>query len=161
MPKLSSLRDFWRRNLVIFFTALVVVAADQISKLLVRSNLALGHSLPETGLFQIIHTYNTGAAFGLFADHSVLLIAIDIIGICLILFLAIFFHGSFHFLSARLGKLSLGLIFGGTVGNLIDRLSSGYVTDFIDIGIWPVFNIADSSVVVGALLLAYLIIKGR
>ena len=90
-----------------------------------------------------------------------LLVAFDIVGICLILLLVTFFHGHLNFLSTRLGKLSLGLILGGTVGNLIDRLSYGYVTDFIDIGIWPVFNIADSSVVVGALLLAYLIIKVR
>ncbi|MEE8194758.1 MAG: signal peptidase II, partial [Dehalococcoidales bacterium] len=57
------------------------------------------------------------------------------------------------------GRLSLGLILGGTVGNLIDRLSSGYVTDFIDVGIWPAFNAADSAVVVGAILLAYSLIQ--
>jgi signal peptidase II len=64
-------------------------------------------------------------------------------------------------MSTTPGKLSMGLILGGTVGNLIDRLRVGHVTDFIDIGIWPSFNVADSSVVVGVLLLAFLLIKER
>ena len=53
------------------------------------------------------------------------------------------------------GRLALGLVLGGTVGNLVDRLRLGYVTDFIDVGIWPAFNIADSAIVVGVIILAY------
>jgi signal peptidase II len=161
MQKLSNLFGFWHHNSVSFTTALVVVAADQLSKLLIRSNIAIGQSVPETGFFRLTHNHNTGVAFGLFPDLPGLWTAFAIVGVCLLLFLIIFLHGRVHFLSTTLSKLSLGLILGGTVGNLIDRLRVGQVTDFIDIGIWPNFNIADASVVVGALLLAFLLIKER
>ena len=160
MQRLKSLQDIWRHNAAFLVTALLVVIADQLSKLWIRSNLALGESLPETGFFRLTHTQNTGAAFGLFQDHSLILAIIAIIGSIVILFLAFFMYRRFHILNTLLGKLSLGLILGGTVGNLIDRLRcGGYVTDFIDFSFWPAFNIADSSVVVGAFLLAYLLIR--
>ncbi len=161
MQKLSNLFGFWHRNPVPFITALVVVVVDQLSKLWIRSYLAVGQSVPETGFFRLTHSHNTGVAFGLFPDQSGLWTAFAIFGVCLLLFLIVFLHGRVHFLSTTPGKLSMGLILGGTVGNLIDRLRVGYVTDFIDVGIWPSFNVADSSVVVGALLLAFLLIKER
>ena len=142
-------------NVVFFLTALLVVAADQLSKLWIRSNLATGESLPETGLFRLTYVHNTGAAFGLFPDQSFLLTIVALIGIVVLLFFALFIYRRFPFLDSRLGKLALGLVLGGTVGNLIDRLRFGYVTDFIDIGIWPAFNIADSAIVVGVILFAY------
>ncbi len=148
----------WRRNTTFFLTASVVVSTDQLSKLWIRSHLTLGESLPETGFLRLTHVRNTGAAFGLFQDQSLLLIIAAIIGIAILLFLAIFMYRRFPFLGTMPGRLSLGLILGGTVGNLIDRLSSGYVTDFIDVGIWPAFNAADSAVVIGAILLAYSLI---
>ncbi|GAF88347.1 unnamed protein product, partial [marine sediment metagenome] len=61
----------------------------------------------------------------------------------------------FPFLDNILGKSALGLVLGGTVGNLIDRLRFGYVTDFIDFGFWPAFNIADSAIVIGVIIFAY------
>ena len=161
MQKLSNLFGFWHRNPVSFITALVVVAADQLSKLLIRSYLGVGQSVPETGFFRLTRSHNTGVAFGLFPDLPGLWTAFAIVGICLLLFLIIFLHGRVHLLSNTPGKLAMGLILGGTVGNLIDRLRVGHVTDFIDIGIWPNFNVADSSVVVGTLLLAFLLIKER
>jgi signal peptidase II len=133
----------------------VVVSTDQLSKLWIRSNLTLGESLPEAGFFRLTHIRNTGAAFGLFQDHSLMLIIAAIIGIATLLFLVLFMYRRFDFLDTTPGRPSIGLILGGTMGNLIDRLSSGYVTDFIDVGIWPAFNAADSAVVVGAILLAY------
>jgi signal peptidase II len=136
-----------------------VVPTDQLSKLWIRSNLTLGESLPETGFLRLTHVRNTGAAFGLFQDQSLLLIIAAIIGIATLLFLVLFMYRRFPFLGTIPGRLSLGLILGGTVGNLIDRLSSGYVTDFIDVGIWPAFNAADSAVVIGATLLAYSLIQ--
>ncbi len=158
MQRVNSPRGIWRRNTTFFLTASVVVSTDQLSKLWIRSNLTLGESLPETGFLRLTHVRNTGAAFGLFQDQSLLLIIAAIIGIAILLFLAIFMYRRFPFLDTMPGRLSLGLILGGTVGNLIDRLSSGYVTDFIDVGIWPAFNAADSAVVVGAILLAYSLI---
>ncbi len=159
MQKLNSLQGLWRRNVAFFLTALAVVSADQLSKLWVKSNLAVGESLPETGFFRLTHVHNTGAAFSLFQDQSFLLTVIAIIGVVFLLFLVLFMYRRLQFLNTISGKISLGLILGGTVGNLIDRLSSGYVTDFIDVGIWPAFNAADSAVVVGAILLAYSLIQ--
>ena len=159
MQKLNSLQGLWRRNVAFFLTALAVVSADQLSKLWVKSNLAVGESLPETGFFRLTHVHNTGAAFGLFRDQSFLLTVIAIIGVVFLFFLVLFMYRRLQFLNTISGKISLGLILGGTVGNLIDRLSDGYVTDFIDFNFWPAFNIADSAVVVGAILLAYSIIR--
>jgi len=160
MQRVNSLdKGIWQRRAAFFLTALLVVSADQLSKLWIKSNLTLGESLPETGFFRLTHVHNTGAAFGLFQDQSTILTIAAIIGIAVLLFLVLFMYRRFHFLNTMPGNLSLGLILGGTVGNLIDRLSSGYVTDFIDIGFWPAFNLADSAVVVGAILLAYSLIR--
>jgi signal peptidase II len=115
--------------------------------------------MPETGFFRLIHVRNTGSAFGLFQDQTFLLTIIAFIGIATLLFFVLFMHRRFPFLATMPAKLALGLILGGTVGNLIDRLNHGYVTDFIDIGRWPSFNIADSAVVVGTILIAYLLIR--
>ena len=156
--------------MVFFLTALLVVAADQLSKRWIRSNLDLGESLPETGFFQLTRVHNTGAAFGLFQDQSFPLAIVAFIGIILILLFVFVFSRRIPFLGKGLSKSTLGLVLGGTVGNLIDRLrfvfdstagnlverlDLGYVTDFIDIGIWPVFNIADPGIMVGVILFAY------
>lgn len=159
MRRVNSFRSIWRQNTAFFLTALVVISADQLSKLWIRLNLDVGESLPQTGLFRLTHIHNSGAAFGLFQDQSLLLSIIAITGIGILLFLVLFTYRRFDFLDTTLSRLSLGLILGGTVGNLIDRLSSGYVIDFMDVGIWPTFNTADSAVVVGAILLAYSFIQ--
>jgi len=158
MQRVNNLKEVCQRNLAFFLSALLVIFTDQLSKFWVRSNILLGESLPETGFFRLTHLHNTGATFGLFQGQSLMLIIIAIIGVCFLLYLVLFMYRRFPLLNTVLVKLSLGLILGGTVGNLIDRLSSGYVTDFIAIGIWPPFNIADSAVVVGAILLAYSLI---
>ncbi len=144
-----------RWQVTFFLTALLVVVADQLSKIGIRSGLATGESIPETGLFRLTHVRNAGATFGLFQDQSFSLTIVGLIGIVVLLLFALLFSRRLTFFANRLGKPALGLILGGTVGNLIDRLRLGYVTDFIDIGIWPVFNLADSAIVVGVILLAY------
>ncbi len=154
MRKVKSLQGKWR-SVVFFLAALLVVAADQLSKMWIRSNLVVGHSLPETGFFRIIHIHNTGAAFGLFQGHSFALTIVALVGIAVILLYALFIYRHFPISDNRLGKSALGLVLGGTVGNLIDRLHLGYVTDFIDVGVWPAFNVADSAIVVGVIILAY------
>jgi len=158
MPKVNSLRGKWQ-NVVFFLTALLIVAADQLSKIWVRSNLAIGESLPETGLFRLTHVYNTGAVFGLFQDQSFPLTIIAIIGVIVLLLFTFLFYHCFFLSDNRLGKPALGLILGGTVGNLIDRLRFEGVTDFIDVGFWPAFNIADSAVVVGTIIFAYSLLR--
>jgi len=135
-----------------------VVVADQWSKVWIRS-YPEGQQIFKFGLFSIVHVHNTGAAFGLFQGYSFALTIVAIIGIIIILFLALSFSSRLPFLSSWLGKLSLGLMLGGAVGNLIDRLRLGYVTDFIDVGFWPAFNVADSAVTVGVLIFAYALLR--
>jgi len=106
------------------------------------------------GLFRLTHVHNTGAAFGLFQGQSFPLTIVGLVSVAFILLYALFLYRQFPLLDNRLGKSALGLILGGAVGNLTDRLRFGYVTDFIDVGIWPAFNIADSAITVGTIILA-------
>ncbi len=154
MRKESSPRGGWRRNAGFLVVALLVVAADQLSKLWIRLNFAVGQSLPETGYPRITHVRNTGAAFGLFQNHTSALTIVSVVGAVLVLVFALTLYHRAPFLDRRPGKVALSLILGGTVGNLIDRIRLGYVTDFIDAGFWPAFNIADSAVVIGTILFA-------
>ena len=155
MQKVNSLQAKWRNVFFFFTTALLLVAADQLSKLWIRSNLAIGESLFEVGFFRLTYVRNTGAAFGLFQGQSLPLTIVASVGVAALLLYALFFYHKFPLLDNRLGKLALGLVLGGTVGNLIDRIYLGYVTDFIAVSIWPAFNIADSAIVVGVIILAY------
>jgi len=143
--------------------AAIVVAIDQTSKLWISSHLPLGESLPETGFLRLTHVQNTGSAFGLFANQGFLLALVAVVG--LVVILLFYRHLSQH---SVLGTLALGLVFGGALGNLIDRLRFGYVSDFIDVRLWPefywvrlwpeyhwpTFNVADSAITVGAIALA-------
>ena len=149
------------RNAVFFLTALAVVAADQFSKSWIRQHIPEGHSIPETGFFQLTHVHNTGAAFGLFHGLGFLLTVVALVGVAALLVYVLFIHYRFPFLDTMLAKSTLGLVLGGTVGNLTDRLTTDlhYVTDFISIGIWPAFNLADSAVVVGAFVYAYSLLR--
>ncbi len=157
MQKVDCHQGKWR-NVVFFLTALLVVAADQLSKTWIRS-YPEEQSIFEAGFFQIIHIHNTGAAFGLFQGQSFALTIVALIGIVVLLLFVFLFSHRFPSLDNRLGKLALGLVLGGTAGNLVDRLRLGHVTDFIDIGIWPAFNLADSAIVVGVILFAYSLLR--
>jgi len=152
------------KDLRVFGAALVVLAADQISKHLVRCYLLPGVPWnPASWLRPILSfTYvtNTGAAFGLFPDLGWFYTFVAIAVIALILFF--YRHLPFH---SWLVQLSLGMQLGGAFGNLADRLWHGQVIDFIDLNFWPVqewpvFNLADSSVVVSVCILAvYLLLE--
>ena len=155
MQKANYPQGKWLWNVVFVLIAFLVVAADQLSKLWIRSNLAIGQSIPETGFFRLTHIHNTGAAFGLFHGQSFSLTIVGLVGTVVLLFYILFIRYRFPRLDNRLSMLALGLVLGGTIGNLIDRLHFGYVTDFIDIGIWPTFNIADSAITVGIIIFAY------
>ncbi len=158
MQKTNYLQGKWW-NVVFFLTALLIVVADQLSKLWVRTNLTVGQSLPEVGFPRLTHVNNTGAAFGLFQGQSFPLTIVAIVSIIVLSVYALFLYRRFPFLDNRLAWLGLGLILGGTVGNLIDRLRFGYVTDFIDFGFWPAFNIGDSAIVVGVIMFAYTLLS--
>lgn len=154
MQKVSCLQCRWQ-NVFFFLTAILIIAADQLSKVWVKSNLDVGQSLLELGFFRLTRVHNTGAAFGLFQGQSFPLTIAASIGVVALLIYALFAYRHFPILDNRLGKSALGLMLGGTVGNLIDRLRFGYVTDFIDFNLWPTFNIADAAVTIGIILFAY------
>lgn len=138
-----------------FLTALLVAAADQFSKLWIRS-YSEGQTIFQAWFFRIIHIGNTGAAFGLFQDQSFFLTIVAFVGIIIILLIAFLFSRRVPSLDTITGSLVLGLILGGIIGNLVDRLRYGHVTDFISVSIWPTFNIADSAITIGTILFAYL-----
>ena len=131
--------------------AAAVVVADQATKTLVRNNVDYGS---RDGVFpgvEIVHVRNRGVAFGLFVDGGIVLV---LIGVAAVSALLIFFARH----SRRpLVWLPTGLLLGGAAGNLIDRLDRGYVTDFIDIPLWPSFNVADVSITLGVLTLLYVL----
>jgi signal peptidase II len=141
-----------RSYLVLIGIAGLVVGLDQWTKYLVRTRLDLGQEwspLPGTLSFiRIIHWKNTGAAFGLFPQGSLIFTAMAIL-----VSLAILYYWP-RVPSKQVGlRIALALQLAGAVGNLIDRLSEGIVTDFIAVGTFPVFNVADSSISIGVALL--------
>jgi len=149
------LRDSVKRVALCLIVIALVSASDQLSKLWIRAHLELGESLPLTDRLSLSYVGNTGSAFGLLANQTFLII---IISIAALLFILLFLR----YLSpaTTLSIVSIGLILGGAVGNLIDRLRFGYVTDFIDFRLWgnfhwPVFNIADAAITVGVFVLIY------
>ena len=157
MQKVNRPQGRWR-NVVFGCVGLLVILADQLSKVWIRTNLPRGQSLFDAGFFQVVHVHNTGAAFGIFKDHTLTLTIVAIIGIVAILLLVFVLHSRWSFLDSMLVMSTVGLLLGGTIGNLIDRLRLGYVTDFIDFKVWPAFNIADSAVTVGVIIIACCII---
>ena len=148
--------DRQRRRLGLFLiVAALIVTFDQLSKLWIRAHLALGESLPLTDRLSLTYVGNTGSAFGLLANRTFLLI---IIGIASLLIVLLFLR----YLSqvTTLSMVSIGLIWGGAVGNFIDRLRFGYVTDFIYFRLWgsfywPAFNVADAAITIGVVVLIY------
>lgn len=132
--------------------ALVTLLLDQATKLLVNFLLPEGESvvlLP--GVLYFTHVRNYGAAFGLMNNRTGLFILVTVVAIAIIVL-------AYRRLAAdRRATLrwALALQFGGALGNLIDRLRAGYVTDFIDLRIWPVFNLADVAIVAGVFLLCW------
>lgn len=153
MIKADSLPDRLQRYRTLIVTALSLVTADQLSKLWVRHNIALGNFLPREGILRLTHNTNTGGVFGLFPEHTTTLIAASAVLIVVLLVL----H---HYLELNhpLPNVAFGLILGGAVGNLIDRIWLREVTDFIAVRLWrnfhwPPFNFADSAVVIGTIIL--------
>ncbi len=141
--------------LIPFFVFLV---ADQVVKLMVRTNMTEGQSIPVIeNIFHITYIENPGAAFGILANQRVLFLVMTafIVGIMLYLYFSL---GNKKSLTA----VSLGIVVSGAIGNFIDRFMQGTVTDFLDFRIWPIFNIADICICVGLALICYLvIIKGE
>ncbi len=134
----------------------LVLAVDQSSKALVRIFLPVGKSVNVIGRYIALRqTRNPGVVFGLFSNGNVFLLLI--FSSLLIVLLTIYFMRDKKRL--RIVDVSLGLICGGAIGNIIDRLLFGKVIDFIDLNFWPVFNLADAAIVVGVALLLYYFLR--
>jgi len=161
--KFDMLQNKYARLAVV---AGMVVLADQVSKALILKNLPLHHSLTVIdGVFDITHILNPGGAFGLMANMSAVLRAIVFLFISSMAVGLIFY---FYYKTPRTHKLlatGFALIFGGAIGNLIDRVRFGVVIDFLDFYIgkhhWPAFNIADSAITVGIFIFIYHLLLKR
>ncbi len=136
------------RHVAFFGIAAAIVALDQLTKALVRANLDRGESWPDGWTVQFTHVTNTGAAFGMFEGATFFLAATTVFGVGAIL-LYYFSPPSEH----RLAGPALGLVLGGAIGNFIDRVRLGHVTDFIDFPHYAKFNVADSAITVGVIAL--------
>lgn len=121
---------------------------DQLTKAIVIDNLRRGESWPEEGFIRITHAWNTGTAFSLFQDQSTLLTFVSFAAV-----IALYFVYRSVDSPTIWVRMAFGLLLGGAFGNLIDRIRLGHVTDFVDVGPWPIFNVADSSIVVGIFVL--------
>ena len=138
---------FW---VVVIATA--VVLADQLTKWLVRHGICETQPVPIlSGLFQLVNWRNSGAAWGILRDHNWILVIASL----LTLLGLVVFRRSLQ-LQRRWNRVAIGLMAGGIVGNLIDRVCLGFVVDFLDFSVaghhWPAFNIADSAICIGVVL---------
>ena len=142
---------------VLGLTAAAVLLTDQVTKAMVVGAIGYGERVKVLGdLIWLWHVRNEGAAFSLFQGGQLLFYAVTILALGLLIYFQRAFHGRGWLL-----YVVLGLVLGGTLGNLVDRVRLGYVTDFISVGIgdlrWPTWNVADASLVVGiASLVVYL-----
>jgi signal peptidase II len=148
---------FVARNRLVLIVTAVALALDQATKLAVIRTVDFGTSWPDTGFFRITHVGNKGSAFGLFGDQNSVLILASFLGVGIL----VYFYRAHPNPSPTI-RAALGLMLAGALGNLIDRLINGHVTDFIDIGPWWIFNLADTSIVAGitGLAVAVLLLDG-
>lgn len=135
--------------------AIFIFILDQSTKLIVINKLSIGESWPVNGFFRLTHVANTGSAFGLMSGQNYLLSIVALLGILAILWFLL--RGSSDFLV----KIALGLMLAGASGNFIDRIINGHVTDFVDIGPWYIFNVADSAIVASVAILIFFFIFGK
>lgn len=139
----------WYSDPLLLAVLITVFAADQFTKVLIVGFMRLGESWPESGFLRLTYARNTGMAFGLFQDQAMILTIVSFVAVAAIVW---FYRNAMTF---PLLRAALGLQLGGALGNLLDRLRLGYVVDFFDVGPWPIFNIADSSIVIGIAILAW------
>jgi signal peptidase II len=141
-----------KRETITKCLVICILIFDQLTKLIVIQKIPQGESIPIIkNIFHLTHVINRGAAFGIFKNQIYFFIITALAAITFILI------NLRHRKSPRF-ELALSLILSGAIGNLIDRLRLGAVIDFLDFRIWPVFNIADAAITIGAMLLAYSIL---
>jgi signal peptidase II len=143
--------------LALIAIALAALVADQVTKQIVVSTLERGESFDVLGPLSIHHVHNSGIAFGIFSTWAVPVTLLTAIAI-------LWMVGYFARSGARhpVLPIALGFLIGGSLGNLVDRIRLGHVTDFLDLTYWPAFNLADTFIVAGVgILLATLVLAER
>ena len=147
----------WRYFAASAVTAVAILASDQFTKWLARSYLT---QFPDGSVsiigdaLRLTFVMNRGAAFGVLQNQNALFIVVSGVVIAVII-------GSYRYspIQSPLLNFALGLQLGGALGNLVDRLRLGYVVDFVDVSVWPVFNVADSAICIGVAILAYHLLR--
>ena len=138
-----------------FLAASFVFLLDRVTKIAAANNLSYGRSIKILpNIFHFTFILNKGTAFGLLRGQNAALALLSVLAITLIIFYVL--------KRKSLGlavSLALGLILGGAMGNLFDRMRFGYVIDFLDFRVWPVFNVADSAITIGIAILAWNILR--
>ncbi len=129
----------------------LVLGIDQLSKYIIRTTFQPNESLPVIkSIFHLTYIHNPGAAFGILAYKTPVFVGVTLLVVLIIL-------AAYHYLTPERVylRLALAMMLGGALGNLLDRLRFGYVIDFLDFRIWPVFNLADMAIVGGVILLCW------
>ncbi|MFH1799175.1 MAG: signal peptidase II [Candidatus Omnitrophota bacterium] len=140
-----------------YIITVVICFLDQLSKFFIGKLIVRGDSVPIVkNIFHVTLVHNTGAAFGIFKSYPHLFIVIAFLAVGFILY-----HLRKAHTISILERTAFCFILGGIFGNLIDRIRFGYVVDFIDFRIWPVFNVADSFITMGAIMLLWLILERK
>jgi signal peptidase II len=149
----------WRQDAIFFLVAAAVIALDQFTKWLIRSNLGLYEAWPDRDWYvRIVHVVNSGAAFGILQGQTPFLIVTSLVGL-----IAILLYYIYPPMEHGIIRIALGMQLGGAIGNLVDRIRLGEVTDFIDVGDFPTFNVADASISVSiaAVIIFFLLEEAR
>ena len=141
---------------MLWVLAAVVLLLDQGTKSIIVAWLDWGESWPVDGFLRLTHARNTGTAFSLFQGHSTILSFVAIFAVAVLLWVYAT-TGAKSFVL----RFALGLQLGGALGNLLDRLRLGYVTDFVDVGPWPIFNVADSAISIGMVLMVWYFVTAK
>ncbi|MCT4594912.1 MAG: signal peptidase II [Anaeromicrobium sp.] len=132
-----------------------IILIDQFTKYLTQANMSVNETIPIiNNIFHLTYVQNPGAAFGILRNQKWFFVVVTIVVLG-----GVFIYSVKHKNMHKIMNVSLSLIVAGAIGNFIDRVRLDYVIDFFDFRIWPVFNIADISIVVGAILLSYYLIK--
>ncbi len=134
-----------------YIIAALIVITDQAIKYFIHSSMKLSQSIPIiNNILNLTYVRNTGAAFSLFVGFSSYLVIIGLVVAAAVVY--------FHYKGPQSNyylQIGLAFVLGGSLGNMIDRIIHGYVIDYIDIMIWPVFNLADIMINIGVILIAY------
>ncbi|MFN2465291.1 MAG: signal peptidase II [Candidatus Dormibacteria bacterium] len=141
---------------MLFVVALIIFVLDRLSKLAIQHSLGVGDHVPVLGdVLWLDHVQNAGIAFSLARSHGGLVFVFDVLAICFILYLTRRVPAAEPWL-----RVGLGMVLGGAIGNALDRVLAGSVTDFIDLRVWPVFNVADMGIDIGAVIIGWRLFAG-